>query len=278
MSDNTAKRKKKHMKQPRQKQKTVEQTLEQKQEIKDFIAEALIQEVRQQKDLHDGNVKAIIVRRAKEYAKHCEKISDVSKELSERLANEKLCSKRHVRRILSGPEFQQFKDIHQSKRRSHPNKTKSGGHMSTQVSNYAPVVETEPETGPISNEAKTEQKQKPEPEPEQSLSQQTLDYQKAIDESDEIQKALGRLEKLLAGELTPEQTKASNEDVGKTAQRKILEESTDYIRMLAKRIPDGHFRSIKVSIGRVSVLIEQFEEAITNEAIIRKRTESMSGV
>jgi len=275
MSNNTTKRKRKQMtKQPkqRQKQKIIQLTPEENQDRKRLIALVLVEELKQNKDASDTTARSIIVKRAKEYARYCDPVSKVARELWKEISKSKICKRANFYRALQSPEFEQFKDMQNSRNASGKHSFRSTSR--TKVPNSSPVVETETKPGtyakPIPSSTTTT---------EQTIPQHTLDARKAIDESNEIQSGLGKIVKLLSGELTEEQrSKRDDEDIGKSTQRKLVEQSRDHLRLLVKRIPDGHFRSIEVSIGWASLLIEQFEEAITNEAIIRKRTESMSGV
>jgi len=284
MSNNTDKRKRKSMKQSKQKQKVIQLTPEEEQDRKHLIALALVEELKRHEDASDTTARAIIIRRAKEYARYCRPISKVSKELYQIVVvKEKLCKKTNFYAALRSEEFEQFKDMHQSKRGSHSNKTKSksksGFASEPQVTNFSSVVGMESKTSPDTTTMTTTTKPKTTTRDELQLPQHVIDARQAIEESNEIQSALGKLVKLLSGELTEEQkSKREDDDIGKSAQRKLVEQSTDYLRILVKRIPDGHFRSIEVAIGWASLLIEEFEEAITNEAIIRKRNEPMTGV
>lgn len=273
MSNNTDRRKRRQMKQSKQKQKIIELTLEETQDRKHLIAITLVEELKQHKDASDTTARAIIVKRAKEYARYCDPISKVAKQLWEEISNSKICKKANFYRALQSPEFEQFKDMRKSKIGSMSHKSRSTSRP--KVPNSASAVETKAKTA--SNTTKIESTTTT--KTDESLPQHVLDARKAIEESNEIQSALGKLVKLLSGELTEEQrSKRDDEDIGKSTQRKLVEQSRDHLRLLVKRIPDGHFRSIEVSIGWASLLIEQFEEAITNEAISRKRTEEMAGV
>jgi|SRR5215831_9424178 len=273
--NNSKRRKNKIMKQ-KQEQKTVQLTPEEQQGRKDIIALALVEELKQLKDSNDKTIRSIIIRRAKEYAVYCKPISKVTGELAKKLATEKLCSQRYVRRVLDCPEFEQFKDMHQSKRRSNPNKTKSGGTSSSQVSVSSSVSKTESKTSPDANTPKPSTSTSTSTKQQHSL--QVLNERQAIDESNNFQSLLGQIDRILRGESTVEQTNKDTEDKGKTYERKIIEQSRDHMRMFAMRIPDGHFRSIKVQLGRLSILLETFEEIFSQEVARRERTESMAGV